>query len=51
MFCENCGNEIKDDVIYVNETLEHNQIYVDDADFDFVRNYIIERCRNAKKVS
>jgi len=38
-------------VIYVNETLEHNQIYVDDADFDFVRNYIIERCRNAKHVS
>ena len=38
-------------VIYVNETLEHNQIYADGADFDFVRNFIIEHCRNAKNVS
>ncbi|SEA90351.1 zinc-ribbon domain-containing protein [Oribacterium sp. KHPX15] len=38
-------------VIYVNETLDHNQIYVDEADFDFVRNFLIEHCRNAKQVS
>ena len=36
------------DVIYVNQLLEHNQVYVEDADFDFVRNYIEEHCPNAK---
>ena len=36
------------DVIYVNQLLEHNQVYAEDADFDFVRNYIEEHCPNAK---
>lgn len=29
-------------VIRVNETLEHNQVYADDGDFDFVLQYILE---------
>ena len=29
-------------VIYVNQRLEHNQVYAEDADFDFVLNYICE---------
>lgn len=36
-------------VIYVNQTLDHNQVYAEDADFDFVRDYIIRRCVNAKR--
>ena len=35
-------------VIYVSEGLEHNQIYADDPDFDFVMDYISARCGNAK---
>lgn len=35
-------------VIYVNEKLSHNQIYADSADFTFVRNTIISRCKKAK---
>lgn len=35
-------------VIYVNQLLGHNQVYAGDADFDFVRNYILEHCPNAK---
>ena len=35
-------------VIYMNETLEHGQIYADDADYDFVVNFISQRCENAK---
>ena len=27
-------------VIYVNQTLEHDQVYAEDPDFDFVLNYI-----------
>ncbi|MBR2834455.1 MAG: hypothetical protein IKE43_01885 [Coriobacteriales bacterium] len=35
-------------VIYVNQLLGHNQIYAEDADFDFVRDYIVAHCPNAK---
>ena len=35
-------------VIYMNETLEHGQIYADDADYDFVLDFISQRCENAK---
>ncbi len=35
-------------VIYVNEKLSHNQIYADLDDFEFVREYIISRCKKAK---
>lgn len=35
-------------VIYVNETLEHNQIYAENSDFDFVERFIRERCINVK---
>ncbi len=37
-------------VIYVNQTLEHNQIYVDPKYFDQVADYIIARCKKAKVV-
>ncbi len=30
-------------VIRVNQLLEHNQVYANDADFDFVLNYILDR--------
>ena len=35
-------------VIYVNEKLTHNQVYADSADFGFVSNTIISRCKKAK---
>ena len=35
-------------VIYLDERLNHNQIYVDDADFDEVYAFIAARCVNAK---
>lgn len=35
-------------VIYVNENLSHNQVYADPADFAFVRNTLISRCKKAK---
>ncbi|MEA1975450.1 MAG: hypothetical protein U9N10_07870 [Bacillota bacterium] len=35
-------------VIYVNETLNRNQVYVDTADFDLVKDYIIKHSTNAK---
>lgn len=35
-------------VIYVNQLLGHNQVYAEDADFDFVREFIVEHCPNAK---
>ena len=35
-------------VIYVNEKLSRNQVYADFADFAFVRNTIISRCKKAK---
>ncbi len=34
-------------VIYVNQTLDHNQVYAEDADFDFVEKFIIDHCPNA----
>ena len=34
--------------IKVNQLLSKNQVYADGADFDFVRNYIVTRCGNAK---
>ena len=37
-------------VIYVNQTLEHNQVYAEDADFDFVRDYIVSHCPGAKVI-
>lgn len=36
-------------VIKVKETLEHNQIYAADEDFEFVSNYIVARCVNIKQ--
>ena len=36
-------------LIKINETLEHNQVYAADVDFEFVKNYVCERCPNAKK--
>ncbi len=35
-------------VIYVNESLERNQVYVSDEDFEAVRDYLISRCPKAK---
>ena len=37
--------------IYVNQKLDHNQVYAEAPDFDFVRDYIIRHCVNAKQVS
>lgn len=34
--------------IMVNETLEKNQIYVEDSDFDFVWDFIASHCTKAK---
>ena len=34
-------------VIYVNESLERNQVYVTDDDFEAVRDYLISRCKKA----
>ncbi|MBO4212582.1 MAG: hypothetical protein J5894_00535, partial [Clostridia bacterium] len=36
-------------LIKINETLEHNQVYAADVDFEFVKNYICEHCPGAKK--
>ena len=36
-------------VIFVNELIEHNQVYAEKEDFDFVKNFIIDHCKNAKK--
>ena len=37
--------------ICLNQLLTKNQIYADDADFDFVANYIVERCSTNGKTS
>lgn len=37
-------------VIKVNEPLMKNQVYVDPEDYDFVFNYIVAHCPNAKEV-
>lgn len=34
--------------IYVNSRLDHNQIYVEPEDFDFVKDFIVSHCTNAK---
>ena len=36
-------------VIKLNERFEHNQVYAEKEDFDFVLDYIIAHCPNAKK--
>lgn len=38
----------KRNVIKVDSTLCHNQVYVEDADFEFVLNYITQRCPKLK---
>ncbi len=35
-------------LIKVNTLLKHNQVYVKDSDFDFVFNYMKERCTGAR---
>ena len=34
----------------VNQTLEKNQIYAADADFEFVKDFLLTRCSNAKVI-
>lgn len=34
--------------IKLDQILEHNQIYVEKEDYDFVWNYITSRCKKAK---
>ena len=34
--------------IKLTEGLSHNQVYAAKEDFDFVRDYIVSRCTNAK---
>ena len=36
-------------MIKVNAFLEKNRVYVEDADFDFVYNYIYSHCPQAQK--
>ena len=36
-------------LIKLNETLSHNQVYAADEDFEFVKGYILEHCKNLKK--
>jgi len=38
------------DLIKVNGLLSHNQVYVGKEDFAFVKDYIVSRCANAKKI-
>lgn len=38
----------KRNVIYLNENLTRNQVYADTADFAFIRDHIISRCKKAK---
>ena len=38
----------KKNLIRVNGTLIHNQVYVRDEDFDFVYQFIVDHCPNAK---
>lgn len=40
----------KGHTIYVNAPLNNNQIYMEDADYDFVWNYITSRCPGAQLV-
>ena len=34
--------------IKLNQLLDRNQVYAEEADYDFVWNYISQRCVNAK---
>lgn len=34
--------------IYVNQRLDRNQVYADDADFDFVERFLLDHCGKAK---
>ncbi|MBQ6551477.1 MAG: zinc ribbon domain-containing protein [Lachnospiraceae bacterium] len=36
-------------LIKISKVLDHNQVYVDKEDYDFVYNYMAERCTNLKK--
>lgn len=38
-------------VIKLNQLLEHNQVYAEKEDFEFVKSYIMERCTKTKKVA
>ena len=38
----------RQNLIKVNELLSHNQVYAEKEDFEFVMNYITERCVNVK---
>lgn len=38
----------KRNLIKVNQTLQHNQVYAAPEDFEFVKDYIISRCGNLK---
>lgn len=40
----------KKGLIKLNGLFVHNQIYVDPDDFQFVYDYIMERCKNAKEI-
>jgi hypothetical protein len=35
-------------VIYLNENLTRNQVYAEAADFNFIRDHIISRCKKAR---
>ncbi len=34
--------------VYLSQALDKNQVYAEDADFDFVEKYILDRCVRAK---
>ena len=36
--------------IYINETLKKNQIYLEKEDFEFVKDFILERCSDTIKI-
>ena len=38
----------KHNTIHVNQLFDKNQVYAEEADFDFVQKFITERCIKAK---
>ena len=38
----------KRSVLFVNESLSHNQVYAEPGDFSFVSEYLISRCKKAR---
>jgi hypothetical protein len=38
----------KRNVIYLNENLTRNQVYADSADFAFIRDHLVSRCKKAR---